>query len=50
MEVSTDQLQRAVEDQHGGKAVLASIIRVTERFEGQLVWDSSSIPEEGTVP
>jgi len=39
MEVSADQLQRAVEGQHGGKAVLFYVVHVHERFDGQTVWD-----------
>lgn len=39
MEFSADQLQREVEGQHGGKAVMAYASRVREVFEGKVVWD-----------
>lgn len=40
MEVSVDQLQQAVEGQHGGgKAVLVSAEPVKEVFNGQTVWE-----------
>jgi hypothetical protein len=39
MEVSADQLKRAVEGQHGGTARLVAIERVKEVFDGQTVWD-----------
>ena len=35
MEVSADQLQQAVEGQHGGKAVLVSVEPVKETFQGK---------------
>ena len=38
-EVSTDQLKRAVESQHGGTATLAQSVPVQETFEGKTVWD-----------
>ena len=38
-EVSSDQLQRAVEGQHGGKAVLIGVEPVLETFKGETVWD-----------
>jgi len=41
MEVSVDQLKQAVEEQHGGKAVLASVERVKEVFGGQTVWEGT---------
>lgn len=43
MEVSADQLQKAVESQHGGKAVLVSVEPVKEVWQGKTVW-------EGAVP
>ena len=39
MEVSADQLERAVEAQHGGTAVLIDAVPVKEIFEGQTVWE-----------
>src|SRR5688500_10538697 len=39
MDVSVDQLQRAVEGQHSGKAKLAFISHVREAFGDKLVWD-----------
>lgn len=39
MDLSTDQLQRAVESQHGGKATLFYVAHVQERFDGQTLWD-----------
>jgi hypothetical protein len=39
MEVSVDQLQRAIEGQHGGKAALVSAEPVKEVFEGKTVWE-----------
>ncbi len=39
MEVSVDQLQRAVEGQHGGKAVLVGAEPVKETFQGKTVWE-----------
>lgn len=41
MDVSVDQLQRAVEDQHGGKAVLVGAEPVKETFNGQTVWEGT---------
>jgi hypothetical protein len=41
MDVSVDQLQRAVEGQHGGKAVLVSAEPVTETFNGKTVWEGT---------
>lgn len=38
-EVSTDELQRAVESQHGGMATLAQSVPVKETFEGKTVWE-----------
>jgi hypothetical protein len=37
-EVSIEQLQQAVENQHGGKATPVGIDPVTETFEGKTVW------------
>jgi hypothetical protein len=39
MEVSVDQLQQAVEGQHGGKAVLSSVEPVKDVFNGATVWE-----------
>lgn len=39
MDVSADQLQQAVESQHGGKAALVDVLPVKEVFQGQTVWD-----------
>ncbi len=41
MEVSADQLQQAVESQHGGKAVLVSVEPVKEVWQGKTVWEGS---------
>ena len=38
MDVSVDQLQRAVEGQHGGKAMLVGAGPVKETFQGKTVW------------
>jgi hypothetical protein len=38
-DVSVDQLQRAVEDQHSCRAVLAQTVPVRETFHGQPVWE-----------
>jgi hypothetical protein len=38
-EVSTDQLKRAVESQHGGTATLAQSVPVKETFDGKTVWE-----------
>lgn len=37
-EVSSDQLKKAVEGQHGGKAVLVDALPVKELYQGQTVW------------
>jgi hypothetical protein len=39
MDVSEDQLRRAVEGQHGGTAKLAYVSHVREMFGDKLVWD-----------
>jgi hypothetical protein len=39
MEISADRLKRAVEGQHGGKAVLVTKLNVKETFEGKTVWE-----------
>jgi hypothetical protein len=39
MEVSVDQLRRAIESQHGGTAVLVTKLPVKEVFEGKTVWE-----------
>lgn len=39
MDVSVDQLQQAVEGQHGGKAVLVDALPVKEVFQGKTVWE-----------
>jgi len=41
MEVSADQLQHAVESQHGGKAVLVSVEPVKEVWQGKTVWEGT---------
>ena len=38
IEVSTDQLKRAVESQHGGTATLVQSVPVDERHDGKPVW------------
>jgi hypothetical protein len=38
-DVSVDQLQRAVEGQHGGTAKLAYVSHVRELYGHELVWD-----------
>lgn len=38
-EASTDQLKRAVESQHGGRATLAQSVPVKETFDGKTVWE-----------
>jgi len=40
-EVSADQLQKAVESQHGGKAVLVSVEPVKEVWQGKTVWEGA---------
>jgi hypothetical protein len=42
-DVSADQLQAAIEGQHGGKARLAYVDAVTETFQGQTVWQGSVV-------
>lgn len=37
-EVSTDQVKRAVEVQHGGTATLVQSVPVTETFDDKVVW------------
>jgi hypothetical protein len=39
MDVSVGQLQRAVEDHHGGKAVLVDALPLKEIWNGQTVWE-----------
>jgi hypothetical protein len=39
MDVSVGQLQRAVEGQHGGRAVLIGAEPAKEKFLGQTVWE-----------
>jgi hypothetical protein len=39
IDVSVDQLRRAVEGQHGGKAALVEAVPVRETFQGQTVWE-----------
>jgi hypothetical protein len=41
MDVSVDQLQRAVEGQHGGKATLVEAVAVKETFLGHTVWEGA---------
>jgi hypothetical protein len=38
IEVSADQLEAAVEGQHGGRAKLREVVRVSEEFSGRPVW------------
>ena len=38
-EVSTLELRKAIESQHGGTATLAQAVPVRETFKGQLVWE-----------
>lgn len=40
-EVSADQLQKAVESHHGGKAALVSVEPVKETFQGKTVWEGA---------
>jgi len=42
MEVSVDQLQRAIEGQHGGRAALVDALPVKEVFEGKTVCGKAS--------
>src|SRR5579864_9612686 len=39
MDVSADQLRRAVESQHGCKATLVQSVPVKETFGGKTVWE-----------
>jgi hypothetical protein len=39
MEANTEELQRAIESQHGGTATFAHEMPVTETWQGQTVWD-----------
>jgi hypothetical protein len=39
IEVSADQLKRAVESQHGGKATFVQAVPVHEEYGGQTMWD-----------
>lgn len=39
MDVSVDQLQRAVEAQHGGKAIFVDVLPLKEIWNGQTVWE-----------
>lgn len=38
LEVSPDQLQRAVEDLHNCQATLNAVVEVHEQFKGETVW------------
>jgi hypothetical protein len=38
-EVSSDQIKRAVESQHGCTATFIQLVPVKETFEGKTVWD-----------
>jgi hypothetical protein len=38
MDVSVDQLQRAVEGQHGGNAVFVEALSLEEIWNGKTVW------------
>lgn len=40
-EVSTDQLKRAVENQHGGTATFVQTVPVREMHIGETVWDGA---------
>jgi hypothetical protein len=40
-EVSTDQLKRAVESQHGGKATFVRSVPIHEEHKGQTVWNGA---------
>lgn len=39
MDVEADQLQKAVEHQHGGTATFVEAVPVTENFNGETVWE-----------
>jgi hypothetical protein len=39
MEVSADQLKRAIESQHGGTAVFVDALPVKEVWQGKTVWE-----------
>lgn len=39
IEVSTEELRKAVEGTHGCPASFTEAVRVTETFQGQTVWD-----------
>jgi len=41
MDVTVDQLQRAVEGQHGGRAKLAGVAALRQMFQGKTVWDGT---------
>ncbi len=41
MDVSEDQLKRAVEGRCGGTAIFVDAIPATEIFSGQTVWDGT---------
>lgn len=38
-EILADELRRAVESQHGGKATLVQSVPIKEIFEGKTVWE-----------
>jgi hypothetical protein len=39
MDVSEDQLKRAIEGQHGGTAIFVDAVPIREVFLGQTMWD-----------
>ena len=38
-EVSTDQLKRAIESQHGGTATYVKSVVLREKFKGKMAWE-----------
>jgi hypothetical protein len=41
MDVSSNELRKAVESQHGGTAILVKKLPVKEVFEGKTVWEGT---------
>jgi hypothetical protein len=41
VEVSADELRRAVEQMHGCRAVFQQIVPINERFSGEAVWQGA---------
>jgi hypothetical protein len=39
IEVPSSEVQRAVESQHGGKAMLVDVLPVKEVFQGKTIWE-----------